>query len=314
VTTPDGERSTHLATDAAPRGLDVSCCRHDARGAFRALLRYLPVSLAVREIMRMRVLAEAGALRTPLLDVGCGDGLFWEVLTRDLASGRSRGVAGLVGVDISASELRLASLRLSPLGGEVLAFDISRDGVERALDDRLGAFATVIANCSLEHVPKLELALANIRRYMAPGGELWLFVPAPRWTDTLAVKRWLRRLGARVAGTYGGMWDGFYQHHHLYPAWVWTELLRAQGFEPEIQGLGSERGNRLAEVWLPLAFVSFLYKCVFGHYPARVARSLKLSLAPRMDAYLEEVQRGDVITADLDHPEVVEYAIRCRAR
>jgi SAM-dependent methyltransferase len=290
----------------------VSFCKQDARATFRALLDYLPVSLAVREILRMRALAAVGTLATPLLDVGCGDGLFWEVLTRDLASGKSSGVQGLVGVDISEAELRLASLRLSPLGGEVHAFDISHDGKERALDDRLGAFKTVIANCSLEHVPKLEVALANIQRYLAPGGELWLFVPAPRWSDTFVVKRLLRKFGSRVAGTYGGMWDGFYQHHHLYPAWVWSHLLKGLGFEFEIRGLGSARGNRLAELWLPPAFVSFAYKSLFGHYPARISRPFKLPLLSRMDAYLAEVQRGDVITTDLDHPEVVEYVIRCR--
>ncbi|MCC7011580.1 MAG: class I SAM-dependent methyltransferase [Planctomycetes bacterium] len=309
---PPQPRSPAESGAVSATSLDVSFCKLDARATFRALLHYLPVSLAVREIMRMRALAEAGRLPTPLLDIGCGDGLFWEVLTRDLTSGRSSGVRGLVGVDISESELRLASLRLSPLGGEVHAFDISHDGKERALDDRLGAFETVIANCSLEHVPKLEVALENIKRYLAPKGELWLFVPAPRWSDTFVVKRALRALGSRAAGTYGGMWDGFYQHHHLYPAWVWSHLLKGLGFEIEIRGLGCARGNRLAELWLPPALMSFVYKSVFGHYPARLSRPFKLPLLPRMSAYLDEVQRGEVITSDLEHPEVVEYAIRCR--
>lgn len=304
-----------LPPQAAPAGrLNVSFCKQDARETFRALLHYLPVSLAVREILRMRVLAERGTLAAPLLDVGCGDGLFWEVLTRDIASGSSSGVAGLVGVDISDSELRLASLRLSALGGEVLNFDISGDGRAPALDERRGAFRTVIANCSLEHVPRLEDALVNIRSYMAPDGELWLFVPAPRWSDTFVVKRLLRKLGARAAGTYGGMWDGFYQHHHLYPAWVWQHLLEAQGFACEIHGLGSARGNRLAELWMPPAFLSFGYKSIFGHYPARLSRPFKLPLLSSMQAYLDEVQRGDVITDDLEHPEVVEYSIRCVQR
>jgi hypothetical protein len=33
-----------------------------------------------------------------------------------------------------------------------------------------------------------------------------------------------------------------------------------------------------------------------------------------MKDYLAEVQRGDVITRDLEHPEVVEYSIRCVLR
>jgi hypothetical protein len=124
----------------------------------------------------------------------------------------------------------------------------------------------------------------------------------------------LGKLGHRVSGTYGGMWDGFYQHHHLYPAWVWQHLLEAQGFECEFSALGSARANRLAELWLPPALLSFVYKSVFGHYPARLSRPFKLPLLGSMQEYLDEVQRGDVISRELEHPEVVEYAIRCVQR
>src|SRR5436190_22016018 len=112
----------------ATGGLDVQFCRQDARSAFKALLQYMPMALAVHELMRMRALAEVGVLPTPLLDVGCGDGLFWEVLTRELLSGKSKNVAGLVGIDINADELRLASIRLSPLGGDVRKVDITDQG------------------------------------------------------------------------------------------------------------------------------------------------------------------------------------------
>lgn len=298
------------AATSPDTGLDVSFCKSDARAAMKALLQYLPISLAVHELMRMRALAEFGTLRTPLLDVGCGDGLFWEVLTRDLRSGKSSGVEGLVGIDINAHELKLASVRLSPLGGEVREFDISADGSHAGLGER--SFATVIANCSLEHVPKLELALANIRRQMTPDGELFLFVPSPRWSDTYVLKKLLRKINARLAGTYGGMWDGFYQHHHLYPGNVWIYLLRANGFEPEVRAIGSKHANVLRELWLPPAFLSFLYKCLFKRYPERLVAPLKYWFLPRMREFLAEIERGDVVHDRLEDPEVVEYVIRCK--
>ena len=293
-------------------GLNVQFCRQDARAAFRALLQYMPMALAVHELMRMRALAEVGVLPTPLLDVGCGDGLFWEVLTRDLLSGKSENVAGLVGIDINADELKLASVRLSPIGGDVRKVDITDQGSQRALDDRLGTFKTVIANCSLEHVPKLELALANIKRHMAPDGELFLFVPAPRWSDAYVVKRVLNKISSRLGGTYGGMWDGFYRHHHLYSGNVWTYLLRGVGFESQVRAIGSKRANVIRELWLPPALLSFLYKCVFKHYPARLVAPLKYWYLPRIDEFLAEVERGSVVHDDLENPEVIEYVIRAR--
>jgi hypothetical protein len=147
---------------------------------------------------------------------------------------------------------------------------------------------------------------------MAPDGELIMFLPAPRWSDAYVVKRFLRAISARLAGTYGGMWDGFYQHHHLYPANVWTYLLRANGFEPQIQVLGSRRANALRELWLPPAFVSFLYKSLFKHYPQRIAAPLKYWFLPRMSEFLGEVERGDVVHDRLEDPEVIEYVVRCR--
>lgn len=299
------------AVDAPKGGLDVSYCRVDATGAMKTLLRYLPVSLAVHEIMRMRALAEVGVLRTPLLDVGCGDGLFWEVLVRDIAEGRTNSVEGLVGIDINRHELELASLRLSPLGGELKRVDITDDREQRQLDDRLASFRTVIANCSLEHVPRLEVALTNIKRYMAPDGELWLFVPAPGWSDSYRLKKFLRLFSARLAGAYGGLWDGFYQHHHLYRGYVWRYLLEGVGFHAEIRAIGSARANVLRELWLPPALLSFLYKCVFKHYPERVVAPLKHLCLPQMRGFLEEVQNGAVVHDRLDDPDVVEYAIRC---
>ncbi len=156
--------------------LKTAFCKQDARETFRALLHSLPVSLAVRGILRTRVLAERGSPRAPLLDVGCGDGLFWEVLTRDLATPRlpslgdestSRGMAG-------CARARQARGRLPHGDRELLA---------------------------RPHVPKLADAPSNIRRYMAPDGEQRLFVPAPRWSDTFVVKRLLRKLGNGAAST-----------------------------------------------------------------------------------------------------------------
>lgn len=280
---------------------------------FRALLENLPVSLVAREILRMCVLAEANTLKTPLLDVGCGDGFFWEALTCAPKTKTSNELKGLVGIDINKSELQLASLRLSPLGAEIFKFDIASDPMG-IFEDRRDMFQTVIANCSLEHVPKLQQTLQNIKRLMAPEAELWLFVPAPNWSDTFVVKKFLYKLGPRVAGAYGGLWDGFYQHHHLYPAWVWSNLLQTIGFETSICGLGSKKGNHLAELWLPPAFISFIYKSLFGRYPRRFANLLKRFFLPWMRTFLEEVQRGDVIINDLEHPEIVEYTIRCKYR
>lgn len=155
----------HVKTAA---GIDIRYCKSDAAGAMRALMQYMPLALAVRELMRMRGLADYGTLEMPMLDVGCGDGLFWEVFAKELQGEGARHLEGLVGIDINRAELDLASVRLSPVGGEVRSVDISDQAAGAELR---GRFKTIIANCSLEHVPKLEHAIQNIGSYLAPASE-----------------------------------------------------------------------------------------------------------------------------------------------
>jgi len=292
---------------AASEGLRVTATMTDARGAMQALVRYLPMNLAVREIMRMRALAEYETLAMPMLDVGCGDGLFWEVLAKELIEGKAKGLEGLVGIDINPHELDLASVRLSPVGGDVRAVDISDPEAD------LGArFKTILANCSLEHVPALEPALRNIRDFMTPDGDLFLVVPAPRWTDTLAVKKGIGKLSARLAGMYAGLFDGFFQHHHLYPAWVWEQLLCGLGFDVTIRGIGAPHANRLAELSYPGAVFSFSFKAVFKRYPARVTAPIKTLWLRRLEPFLREIESGAVLQDDLESPHVVEWFIHAR--
>jgi SAM-dependent methyltransferase len=291
----------------SPPGIDVSTCTTDAAGAMRALVRYLPVTVAVRELMRMRALADYGLMRQPVLDVGCGDGLFWEVMTKEIIGGKSQRLEGLVGIDINQHELDLASVRLSPIGGEVRAIDISDQGA-----DLKTRFNTIICNCSLEHVPELEPALGNIRQFLAPGGDLFMVLPTPRWTDTLALKRFFSKLSARLAQMYAGAFDGFYQHHHLYPAWVWEQLLTGLGYEVEIKGIGSKESNRLTELWYPPAVASFLFKAVFKRYPGGPVTTLKERYVRRLDKFLGEIERGDVLHDDLEHPDIIEWFVRAR--
>lgn len=106
-----------------------------------------------------------GGLR--LLDVGCGTG---RMLTELGRLGRA------TGADLSDEALRFCRER----------------GHERVLKADLchlpfpdGAFDVVTALDVLEHVEDHVGALAECRRVLAPGGRLFIFVPAHRWLWSL---------------------------------------------------------------------------------------------------------------------------------
>jgi SAM-dependent methyltransferase len=275
--------------------------------AWKFLTSYLPYSLAARELMRLKALAEFGALAKPILDVGCGDGLFWECVIRS-GDKTSRKLSGLLGIDISSDELNLASLRLQEHGGQVVNRDICSN---RPLDPNQNVqFRSVIANCSLEHVSSIETALRNIFAMMAKDGVFLLFVPVPRWTDTLRFKRVAGKVSHRIGGFAGGALDGFFQHNHLYPAEVWRFLLEGIGFKVErILGVGAPAANSVFERYLPTAFMSFVYKLFLGRYPRW---RLNLGTSGSVKKFLNELETGRVIESNLESPDIVEYFIVCR--
>ena len=254
-----------------------------------AYLRHAPLSLALREINRLVAVAAVTGTRGPVLDVGCGDGFWWTV-RRD---GRE-----IYGIDISAREVAQARERIH---AELV--DVSR---ERPFDGT--KFAEIIGNCSLEHVPDIDAALANLRASAAEGGRLLMFVPTPTWALQGNTQKLLMKHAPRVAMALAGAFNGFFQHWHLYDAKVWQHLLERHGWRVRaVFGLGSARSELLFRAFMPPAFVEFVAKQITGVYPSRLARFLPdAALAPL--AKLVRWAISDPLVP-ADSPKAYEYLI-----
>lgn len=258
-----------------------------------AYLRHAPLSLTLREINRLVALESVAGGRGPVLDVGCGDGFWWTV--RD--DNRE-----IYGIDISAREIAQARTRINA----ELA-DVSREAPFAGT-----RFAEVIGNCSLEHVPDIDAALANLRKVAAPDGRLIMFVPTPRWAYHGKVQSLLLERAPRIAMAVSGALNGFFQHWHLYDQKVWTRLLETHGWRVrEIHGLGSSRSEFLFRLFMPPAFVEFVAKKLTGFYPSKLARFLPdAAIAPL--AKLVRWAVSDPIVA-ADSPTAYEYLIIAEA-
>jgi len=112
----------------------------------------------------------AGAL---VLDLGAGGGSF-ESLRTDIV---------LVRVDLSPPPVHKP--------GAWIAADAAQ------LPFRAGAFDLIVSNHSLEHFPRLEVALSEIGRVLKPNGALYVSVP-DAGTLTDRIYRWLGRGGGHV--------------------------------------------------------------------------------------------------------------------
>ncbi|MGC4090963.1 MAG: methyltransferase domain-containing protein [Polyangiaceae bacterium] len=93
-------------------------------------------------------------------------------------------------------------------------------------------FETCVANCSLEHVPRIDLALRNILGALKPGGQVLMFVPNKDWARHMLSYRMLSAVGAAgLANTLQQSIDHVFRHEHLYDADGWGSLLSEAGFE-----------------------------------------------------------------------------------
>lgn len=100
-----------------------------------------------------------GKTQSPILDAGCGIG-FW------LEQFKLRGFSNVVGVDLSASALKLAKSRLALCGADYKTVEGNLEELPFAGD----TFVHVNCQGVIHHTPNPQVAVAEIARVLQPGG------------------------------------------------------------------------------------------------------------------------------------------------
>ncbi len=181
----------------------------------RAYLREAPLFMPVVRAVECAIIREIRLSPGPVLDLGCGDGLF-----ASLAFER-RPALGL--------DPKLAVLREARVRG---AHEALAAGSATELPLRDGSIAVVVANSVLEHIPDLGAALTECFRILEPGGRLLITSPSERFGEMLLGARVLRALGLHRAGAAYARWFNRHSlHFHTLSARRWREKLGNAGFE-----------------------------------------------------------------------------------
>jgi SAM-dependent methyltransferase len=176
-------------------------------------LRTVPVHRALIRATEARLFAGV-ALPRPLLDVGCGDGHFAAMV-------RSEPVDA--GIDVAPAEAAQAVRR------GIYARVVVASGAALPFPD--GAFASVMSNCVLEHIPPLDATLREIHRVLRPGGTFVCSVPSANFARYLLGATLPRALGlARLGEAYGRWFNRISRHYHTYTLEEWQARLTAAGF------------------------------------------------------------------------------------
>ncbi len=172
----------------------------------------------------------------PILDLGCGDGIFSEVLL-----GRGKNI---VGIDIDGKALVQAGRRR--IYKRIVKGDV------HVLPFPDSSFNTVLANSCLEHISNLKIVLKEIHRVLKSGGSLILSAPSEK------------REKLFLAGKYE---NGFFRHLNCWSSKKWQKVLEETGFKKvAYEYKCSPKTALLGDLLLITAPFGYLEKKIFGRY------------------------------------------------
>jgi SAM-dependent methyltransferase len=169
-----------------------------------------PAALAFERSLECRLYPTVPFER-PILDLGCGEGLFAKILFQEQID---------TGIDPNPHELE----RARQLGAYRELIECYGDRIPKPD----GSYRTVFSNSVLEHIPDVEPIFAEVFRILAPEGRFHFTAPSPRferftWTGMILRGLRLNALDAR--------WRAFWAHHHAYEVARWEQLATQAGFE-----------------------------------------------------------------------------------
>jgi ubiquinone/menaquinone biosynthesis C-methylase UbiE len=240
-------------------------------------IRIAPISLALERAIECRMLSTI-LLADPLLDIGCGDGLFASVFYDQPRA---------VGLDRSVSALTRAR------GG--YRFRVAADAAALPFAD--GTFSTVLANSMLEHTTSLNAILFEACRVLVHGGRFVLTVPTPSYQEAFFYSQLARSVGWPAgAARYERFVNGVFAHREVHDVRGWRERLSRAGFTvTDVQPYLSKLTIALSDLLYPSAAFSRIADALLGHYfllPALRRLSTPLLAAVLRPLYLQNTSDG----------------------
>lgn len=173
-----------------------------------------PLALALERTLECLLLSKR-EFNAPMLDVGCGDGLFASILFADKID---------TGIDLDPKEVACAE--------KTAAYRelICCPGSE--IPKPAASFRTALSNSVLEHIPALPPVLREVHRVLMRGGTFYFTVPTDQFEQQALLTRLLRSLHLNgLATRYRHCYNRFWRHFNAYHPDEWRKLATEAGFE-----------------------------------------------------------------------------------
>ena len=217
------------------------------------LVNYLseaPTPLAIERSWECFLLSKQN-LRKPILDVGCGDGIFAKILSKTKID---------VGIDPNSTELRRAS--------KVGIYDELITCFGNEIRKRDNSFATIFSNSVLEHIEDLQPVLREVRRLLKENGTFYVTLPTDNFDKFTLLSCFFDIIKARRASKiWQRFFNRFWQHHHCYDGEGWRCVFREAGFKVvSVKFYGTKSQCLLNDVMAPFCIFSSINRKFFKRW------------------------------------------------
>ncbi len=238
-----------------------------------------PLALAFERVMECRILSQH-TFERPLLDIGCGEGLFAKILFAERVD---------TGIDPNPQELS----RARELGAYTELIECRGDAIPKPDN----SYRTILSNSVIEHIPDIKPVLKEAYRLLAPGGRLYLTVPSKHFDEYTWISQCLRLFGADVLRSrFSAFFNRFWVHYHFYTPERWTDLVKDAGFEAvDVHGYGPRRVCLMNDFLVPFSITEYFTKKFFNRwtlFPA-TRRVLLAPFASLAELVLKGSERSD---------------------
>ncbi len=228
-------------------------------------LKEIPAFRALIRSVEARIFSQQ-ELEYPILDLGCGDGHFAASVFEESLT---------TGIDVNYNSLLEAQRR----GAYKYLINSSAEALPFANE----SFATVMANCAIEHVPNIDSLLKETSRALRAGGRFIFSVPNDNFQDGLFTVSLLKKIGWRgLAARYARWFDKISIHYHRYSVEEWTRRLNEVGLRiTHWQYYFSPEATRVFELWHYLGLPSLIIRKLTGRWvlvPFEINLSLTAAL------------------------------------
>jgi SAM-dependent methyltransferase len=247
------------------------------RFAENPVSRYLacsPLALALERGLECIVLSKQKFV-APVLDIGCGDGLFASILFDEKID---------TGIDPSASEIACA--KKTGAYNELICCSGSH------IPKPSGTYGTLFSNSVLEHIPDLTPVLCEAYRLLKPDGSFFFTVPTDEFERYSLLHRILAGMGwKRGAAAFRKWYNRFWRHFHAYNTSHWKELIEGAGFEVvEMVRYNPPDMTTRNDCLAPIAALASILKRITGRWVlwSKLRSILFAPIAPRIERDLAE--------------------------